>query len=207
MEYLSLGIAVILSMSFHELAHGVVSYWFGDPTPKLEGRLTLNPLRHIDWMGLLCLLIFRFGWAKPVPVNARYYKHPKTGMIWTAFAGPMANFILAFVSLFLVCLIYKLNVSGPIALPLTGICMDTALISIGFGIFNLLPIPPLDGSKVFWGFLPDDEYFSIIQYNSPVITLIFFALLYMGFIIRPLTFFQNTIFQAMFDFWRMIFGI
>ena len=94
-------IAVILAMGIHESAHGLVSYWFGDPTAKEEGRLTLNPLAHVDWAGLLCLLVFRFGWAKPVPVDPRYYKDPKTGMIWTAFAGPIANFSLALVSIIL----------------------------------------------------------------------------------------------------------
>ena len=94
-------IAVILSMSIHETAHGLVSYWIGDPTAKLEGRLSLNPFKHVDWLGLVCLLICGFGWAKPVPIDARYYKDAKTGIIWTSFAGPVANFLLSFICIFL----------------------------------------------------------------------------------------------------------
>ena len=100
-QIIVLVIAVILSMSIHEVAHGLVSYWFGDPTARQAGRLSLNPFAHIDWSGLLCLLLFGFGWAKPVPVDPRYYKDPKAGMIWTAFAGPLANFLLSFVCVFL----------------------------------------------------------------------------------------------------------
>ena len=100
-------IAVILSMSIHETAHGLVSYWMGDPTAKLEGRLSLNPFKHVDWLGLVCLLICGFGWAKPVPIDARYYKDAKTGIIWTSCAGPVANFLLSFICVFLFYALYK----------------------------------------------------------------------------------------------------
>ena len=101
LEYIvSLVIAVILAMSIHEMAHGLVSYWLGDPTAKLQGRISLNPFAHIDWLGVLCLLLFHFGWAKPVPVDSSYYKDRKTGIIWTSFAGPIANFLLAFICVF-----------------------------------------------------------------------------------------------------------
>ena len=100
-------IAVVLSMSIHETAHGLVSYWMGDPTAKMEGRLSLNPFKHVDWIGLVCLLVCGFGWAKPVPVDARYYKDAKTGIIWTSFAGPIANFLLSFICIFLFYALYK----------------------------------------------------------------------------------------------------
>ena len=100
-------IAVVLSMSIHETAHGLVSYWMGDPTAKIEGRLSLNPFKHVDWIGLVCLLVCGFGWAKPVPVDARYYKDAKTGIIWTSFAGPIANFLLSFICVFLFYALYK----------------------------------------------------------------------------------------------------
>ena len=99
-ELLMMIIAVILSMSVHELAHGLVSYWLGDPSAKYAGRLSLNPLRHIDWLGMFCLLAFGFGWARPVPIDSRYYKDPKSRIIWTSFAGPLANFLLGFVCVF-----------------------------------------------------------------------------------------------------------
>ena len=100
-------IAVVLSMSIHETAHGLVSYWMGDPTAKMEGRLSLNPFKHVDWIGLVCLLVCGFGWAKPVPVDARYYKDAKTGIIWTSFAGLIANFLLSFICVFLFYALYK----------------------------------------------------------------------------------------------------
>ena len=93
--------AILISVTLHEMAHGYVSYKLGDPTPKLDGRLSLNPLRHLDFFGTLALLFAGFGWARPVRVDPSYYKDPKSGMVWTAFAGPLANFLLSFVCIFL----------------------------------------------------------------------------------------------------------
>lgn len=183
-------IAVILAMGIHESAHGLVSYWFGDPTAKEEGRLTLNPFAHIDWAGLLCLLFFRFGWAKPVPVDPRYYKDPKTGMIWTAFAGPIANFLLAFVAIFIYYGCVKAGVESSFILSLLG---SIAILSIGFGIFNLLPIPPLDGSKILFVFLPLDKYLRFTQ-GSNVMMIVFILLIASGILDGPLmTMVSNTI--------------
>ena len=175
-------IAVILAMGIHESAHGLVSYWFGDPTAKEEGRLTLNPLAHVDWAGLLCLLVFRFGWAKPVPVDPRYYKDPKTGMIWTAFAGPIANFSLALVSIILYYGCVKANVESTFVLSLLS---SIAVLSIGFGVFNLLPIPPLDGSKILFAFLPLDKYIRFTQ-GSNVMMIVFILLISSGILDGPL---------------------
>ena len=144
-------IAVVLSMSIHETAHGLVSYWMGDPTAKMEGRLSLNPFKHIDWVGLVCLLVCGFGWAKPVPVDARYYKDAKTGIIWTSFAGPIANFLLSFICVFLFYALYKFApyfMMSSVGYFISNTLTYTGLISTGFGIFNLIPVPPLDGSKV-----------------------------------------------------------
>ena len=131
-----LAIGVILSMSIHEVAHGLVSYWMGDPTAKLEGRLSLNPFKHIDWAGLVCLLFFGFGWAKPVPIDSRYYKDAKTGIIWTSFAGPVANFLLSFICVFLFYALYKFapqfifTAAGNF---ISSVLSYTGLISTGFG--------------------------------------------------------------------------
>lgn len=138
-------IAVVLSMSIHEMAHGLVSYWMGDPTAKMEGRLSLNPFKHVDWIGLVCLLVCGFGWAKPVPVDVRYYKDAKTGIIWTSFAGPIANFLLSFICVFLFYALYKFApyfMMSSVGYLISNTLTYTGLISTGFGIFNLIPVPP-----------------------------------------------------------------
>lgn len=183
-----LAIGVILSMSIHEVAHGLVSYWMGDPTAKLEGRLSLNPFKHIDWAGFVCLLFFGFGWAKPVPIDSRYYKDAKTGIIWTSFAGPVANFLLSFICVFLFYALYKFapqfifTAAGNF---ISSVLSYTGLISTGFGIFNLIPIPPLDGSKVVFSFLPDDKYYKFIE-GAPWMNFLFIALIFTGVLNSPL---------------------
>ena len=175
-------------MSIYEVAHGLVSYWMGDPTAKLEGRLSLNPFKHIDWAGLVCLLFFGFGWAKPVPIDSRYYKDAKTGIIWTSFAGPVANFLLSFICVFLFYALYKFapqfifTAAGNF---ISSVLSYTGLISTGFGIFNLIPIPPLDGSKVVFSFLPDDKYYKFIE-GAPWMNFLFIALIFTGVLNSPL---------------------
>ena len=187
-DIIYLAIGVILSMSIHEVAHGLVSYWMGDPTAKLEGRLSLNPFKHIDWAGLVCLLLFGFGWAKPVPIDSRYYKDAKTGIIWTSFAGPVANFLLSFICVFLFYALYKFapqfifTAAGNF---ISSVLSYTGLISTGFGIFNLIPIPPLDGSKVVFSFLPDDKYYKFIE-GAPWMNFLFIALIFTGVLNSPL---------------------
>ena len=190
-------IAVILSMSIHEMAHGLVSFWLGDPTAKEAGRLSLNPFRHIDWLGLFSLLIFRFGWAKPVPIDSRYYKDPKSGIIWTSFAGPLANFMLSFLCVVLYYGMIRFAPTffiGSIGQFLSQILAVTASMSIGFGIFNLLPIPPLDGAKILWSFLPDDLYYKINN-GAWWTNLLFFALLWSGLISGPISMLRNQMIE------------
>lgn len=199
LEYIvSLVIAVILAMSIHEMAHGLVSYWLGDPTAKLQGRISLNPFAHIDWLGVLCLLLFHFGWAKPVPVDSSYYKDRKTGIIWTSFAGPVVNFLLAFICVFGLILILKLNpmfLYSDLGSLIQNILSMTASLNIGFGLFNLIPVPPLDGSKVLFAFLPDEQYYRFIQ-GSPFFMLVLIVLIYLGILSQPLAMMQNGIWNA-----------
>lgn len=188
-------IAVFLSLSIHEMAHALVSYWLGDSTAKRKGRISLNPFRHIDWAGFICLLLFGFGWAQPVPVNPYEYKDPKMGMAWSALAGPVANFLLAFICILffdLLTIFAREFVGQGIGSFLISLLAQTALMSTGFGVFNLIPIPPLDGAKVFWAFLPDRYYFRL---NNPPawMTLAFFVLIASGLFIEPLSLMRSTL--------------
>ncbi len=140
---------VLLAIVCHECAHGWVSYKLGDPTAKNAGRLTLNPLKHLDPLGALCMLFFHVGWANPVPINPLYYKDRKKGIIYVSLAGPITNFILAFISLFTDGLLLKFGSSTSIIVwILCQLCYYSAIVNVGLGLFNLVPIPPLDGSKV-----------------------------------------------------------
>lgn len=210
LEYIvSLVIAVILAMSIHEMAHGLVSYWLGDPTAKLQGRISLNPFAHIDWLGVLCLLLFHFGWAKPVPVDSSYYKDRKTGIIWTSFAGPVANFLLAFICVFGLILILKLNpmfLYSDLGSLIQNILSMTASLNIGFGLFNLIPVPPLDGSKVLFAFLPDEQYYRFIQ-GSPFFMLVLVVLIYLGILSQPLSMMQNGIWNAFVQICSFLLGM
>ncbi len=181
-------VAVVVAFPLHEAAHAFASYLLGDPTARRMGRLTINPLAHVDPIGLFSLIFLGFGWGKPVPVNPRYYKDAKTGMIWTAFAGPCMNFVLAFVCVFLYMLLQKISFSfcmTTIGSLLLDIFAQTAYISLGLGVFNCIPIPPLDGSKVLLSFLPEEQYFKFIE-NGKWMTFILIALIYTGVLSTPL---------------------
>ncbi len=161
-------VAVLLAISVHEMSHGIGAYLLGDKTAKSMGRLSLNPLRHLDPVGSLCLLLFGFGWAKPVMVNPGYFKKPKRDMALTALSGPLSNFIMAFLGL----LIFKLLAMAHL-LPyghfwaeiVAKFLRTFVMLNIGLGVFNLIPIPPLDGSKIFLPFLPSRIYFDIMRYE------------------------------------------
>lgn len=159
-------LAVLLCLTVHETCHGLAAYALGDPTARDRRRLSLNPLRHIDWLGLAMMLAVGFGWAKPVPVDPRYFKKPKQGMALTALAGPVSNLLLALLAVFLSRVIYLYFPYGRGgALAFEFLLYTLAPLSIGLGLFNLLPIPPLDGSKVLGAFLPDRAYFGLMRYE------------------------------------------
>ena len=151
-------LAVFLCLTVHETCHGLAAYALGDPTAKRQHRLSFNPLRHIDWLGFASMLIVGFGWAKPVPVDMRYFKKPKQGMAITALAGPVSNFLLAVLCLLPVGWIYWYAQVTTFTLWLYNFLINVVILSIGLGLFNLLPIPPLDGSKVLFALLPDRLY-------------------------------------------------
>ena len=158
--------AVLLCLSVHETCHGLAALALGDPTAKARHRLSLNPLRHIDWLGLAMMFVAGFGWAKPVPVNPNYFKKPKQGMAVTALAGPASNFLLALLAMLISRLIYLYAPYNPVWQTVFDFCLYTvAPLSIGLGLFNLLPLPPLDGSKVLAMFPPDRAYAVWMRYE------------------------------------------
>ena len=158
--------AVLLCLTVHETCHGLAAYALGDPTAKSMHRLSLNPLHHIDWFGLFMMFAAGFGWAKPVPVDPRYFKKPKEGMALTALAGPVSNFLLALLLMFISTMIYLYAPYSAALDVLFTFCLYTAApLSIGLGLFNLIPIPPLDGSKVIAVLLPDQTYVKLMRYE------------------------------------------
>lgn len=157
--------AVLLCLTVHESCHGLAAYALGDPTARREHRLSLNPLRHIDWFGLLMMFVAGFGWAKPVPVNPNYFKKPKQGMALTALAGPVSNFLLALLMLLAARIFCDVAAYSEANQRILDFLLMVALLSIGLGLFNLLPIPPLDGSKVLFAVLPDGAYNQLMRYE------------------------------------------
>ena len=167
---------VLIALTFHEFCHGLVSSKLGDPTPRLTGRLTLNPLAHLDPIGTLLMIFTGFGWAKPVQINPGYYKKPKWGMALTALAGPISNFVLAFAAMLVYTIIHIINLK-------TGVFADSmyqisyfvllfAQVNLCFMVFNLIPIPPLDGSRVLGLFLSTSAYFKLQRFERYSMILI-----------------------------------
>lgn len=146
--------ALLLAVTVHELAHGLVADRLGDPTARLQGRLTLNPLPHIDPIGALAFVLAGFGWAKPVPVNAYNLRHPVRDMAWVAAAGPVSNFVVAFLGLVTLVLVRRVVDSPLLGQPLLGMLLWIYQFNLALAIFNLIPLPPLDGGHFLPYFLP-----------------------------------------------------
>jgi Zn-dependent protease len=195
-------VIVIASITIHEFSHGYSAYLLGDDTAKRAGRLSLNPIRHLDPIGALMLLIVRIGWAKPVPINPYNFKDQKIGTSITAAAGPASNFIIAILVAILFRLIQPLSQINIIFYFIVFALQFTVMINIALGLFNLIPIPPLDGSKIISGFLSDEMYFRWMQWEKQgayLLMLIFgisFFLkipLFQTVIVPPLNFFTTLL--------------
>ena len=155
-------VPALLCIMIHEICHGAAAYALGDRTAATQGRLSLNPLHHVDWFGLVMLAIFHFGWAKPVSVDMRNFRHPKRDMAITALAGPVSNFLLASLTLFFFGFLWRDLYPSSVGQFFLRLLQYMAILSISLGLFNLIPIPPLDGSKVLFSFLPDRAYIRLM---------------------------------------------
>ncbi len=164
--------AVLLTIILHECAHGYIAYRLGDPTAKNMGRLTLNPFKHLDPIGTVCMILFHFGWAKPVPVNPSYFRDPRRGMAFTALAGPIMNFLTAFLCVpiyFLIAHAYSVYFDAGFWSHLLWVLFyffySLHSVNIGLAVFNLIPIPPLDGSQILFATLPARQYNLLMRYR------------------------------------------
>ncbi len=168
-EILAVLVIIFLILPFHEWAHAQTAYLLGDKGIKQRGRLSLNPLSHIDPVGALAMLFIGFGWAKPVPVDSRYFKNPKVGMAITAFMGPVANLIAALAGLFvfhtLWCIVPTFFTAGGFGSYVLAFLQFYIIVNVNLAVFNLLPIPPLDGSKILFVFLPDKAVMFFYRYQ------------------------------------------
>ena len=191
---------VLFALTVHEVSHGYMAYRLGDPTARNMGRLTLNPLKHLDPVGALCMVLFHFGWARPVPINTRYFKKPRRDTALTAAAGPISNFIMAFLGLLVQEILLAVFIRHPESSQFVYNLQYAALtlfsyfhvLNLSLGMFNLIPVPPLDGSRIFLTFLPAKYYFGIMQYER-YIQLGLMLLLWLGLLSRPLSFLVSAL--------------
>ncbi len=191
-------IVLFTVLPVHEFAHAYVADKLGDPTPRYNGRLTLNPFKHLDFFGSILIMLVGFGYAKPVPVSTRYLKNPKRDFALIAFAGPISNIIMAFVCMTickLIILIFAEKIFTSIIIFSAFQIFEIATqINITLAVFNLLPIPPLDGSRLVTAFLPDKAYNFFLRYEKYIMFLLF-ALIFLNILDRPLYYLSNKVFD------------
>ena len=201
----------VMALSAHESAHGYAAYRLGDPTARSLGRITLNPVKHFDLFGFLSMLVFHIGWAKPVPINARYFKNPRRDFAIVGAAGPLSNIALALIHLLILRLVMLFSTNAFKSGTLTeglGLAILSVVVYILYmgvamnvilAIFNLIPVPPFDGSRIFYAFLPPKWYFGVMKYERYIMIgciLLFFALNRLG--LNPLIILEGWVINGMF---------
>lgn len=198
-QYFLRALVMLVAIPFHESAHALVSHWLGDDTAKNAGRLSLNPMRHFDPMGALCMVLAGVGWAKPVGINVRNYKNPKVGMAVSAAAGPVSNLLLGWASYALLKVVvysgFGVTAFGDYLVLFLQLMVS---MNITLAVFNLIPVPPFDGSRIVLLFLPERLYFKAMQYER-YIMLAVLALVFMGVLSRPLSLITNFVIRGMDD--------
>jgi Zn-dependent protease len=201
-ELIILAPPLLFALTLHELAHGFVAFHLGDPTARDAGRLSLNPLKHLDPLGTIAFFFIKIGWAKPVPVNPSYFRNPKKDMLWVALAGPVTNLVLAIASAILTKGIWALASVLPysaaaeaILVPINSMLIASVWINLVLCIFNFLPIPPLDGSRILTGILPDHlalSYMKIERFGFVLILVLAFSGV-LSKVIVPIISFANSL--------------
>ena len=212
---------VLMALSVHESAHGYVAGRLGDPTARNLGRITLNPVKHFDLLGFLSMLVFHIGWAKPVPINSRYFKKPRRDFAIVGAAGPLSNLCLAIINLLVLrvsmilvgdifydeilayagSVLAGVSYTGSLAFTVTALLLYVLymgiIMNVILTIFNLIPIPPFDGSRILYAFLPTKWYFGVMKYER-IIMLVFIFLFFLGFLSGPLATVENWLINALF---------
>ena len=185
---------IFCTMPIHEYAHALIATKLGDSTPKYNGRLTLNPMAHISPMGAIMIFLCGFGYAKPVNVNPRNFKDPKKGMAFTAIAGPISNLIMGFIAIFISTIFARFYYNNPstLFLAIYYFLYFAGVVNVNLAVFNLLPIPPLDGSRIIQLLIPAKYYFKFMQYERYVV-LIVFVLILSGVLSGPLSYISGLI--------------
>lgn len=206
--YVLSAIAVIfLTLPIHEWAHAYTATRLGDPTPRYDGRLTLNPFAHIDYVGALGVLLCGIGWAKPVSINTRYFRNPKWDMALTALAGPVCNLVVAFIILFIMnTVLFFTEIMGSFVFFVCSFLFYIAQINVGLAVFNLIPIPPLDGSRLLSAFLPNRLYYKLMRYER-VLFYVILALVITGVLGGPIDTATNAILGVFTNLIELFFSI